>query len=301
VATAPDAAATAGGYWRVALRYGCGTALVLVTAFVVAVVLVIWQWVNAGQQPVQPAKHVPITGSAAVLTDGATIVYSDPGELCSVPHLTAAETSARVVLSLSATVSLGGPGCSGNVAALPAVSQGGPALTGALTGTAAVVLSSPLGDRRLVDAMTGRTIPYFDQGRALLPPQVAGGSRWRAAGFATSAPYFGGPGAVVLAERLLSTNSVIGPGNGMSLLIVQVAGGGWHPPRGTVTTHVLVRGLPGLAAPGIIVWSEAGHTIAVIGEGPYPAGEPAGIQGRPPLPLASLQAIASALTGAGQA
>jgi hypothetical protein len=285
------------------MRYGCGCALVIVTALVVTVVLVIMQWVGGGgQQPGQAESTVPITGSAAVLSDGVTIVYSDPNGLCRTEDLTATETSARVVLSLSGSERLDDLGCAGFGTGGPAGSPGGPAMGGNPASTATVTLGSPLGDRRLVDAVTGRTIPCFDLRGGLLLPRMAGWSQWPAPDdFTTNVPYFGGPGAAVLAERLFGTNPGTFVRNGMSLMIVQVAGGGWHPPDGTVTTHVLVRGRPGLAAPGIIVWSEGGHTIAALGEGQAPAGESGGVQSQPPLPLASLEAIARNLIGDGQA
>jgi hypothetical protein len=151
-----------------------------------------------------------------------------------------------------------------------------------------------------VDAVTGRAIPCFDQrGALLLPPGAAGWgtSAYEPSDYSTDVPYFGGPGAAILADTRLGLYPRTNQASGALLLIVQVAAGGWHPPDGTVTTRVLVRGRPGLAAPGIIVWSEGGHTIAVIGQGPVSASP--GAQSRPPLPLASLEAIASDLTGAG--
>jgi hypothetical protein len=284
------------------MPYGCGCALFIVTALVVTVVLVIMRWIGGGQSGAAWNQNpVPITGSAAVLSDGLTIMYSNPDGFCRTQSLTATETAASVVLSLSESQGLDN-GCSGFGAAGPAGSPGAPPSGGGSAATATVTLNSSLGGRRLVDAVTGRMIPFFDQRRALLLPAVAGWSPWPApADFTTDAPYFGGPGATVLAERLYGVDSGMQSRNGMSLMIVQVAGGGWHPPDGTVTTRVLVRGRAGLAAPGIIVWSEGGHTIAVIGEGQATAGGPAGPQGRPPLPLASLEAIASVLIGDGQA
>ena len=283
------------------MPYGCGCALGIVTALVVTVVLVIMHWAGGGQggqQPGQAESPMPITGSAAVLSDDVTIVYSDPNGLCRVESLTATETPTRVVLSLSGSERLDDLGCAEFGTGGPAGSPGGPAI-GNPAGTAIVTLGSPLGDRRLVDAVTGRTIPCFDQRGALLLPRVAGWGTlaYEPGNYSTDVPYFGGPGAAVLAERLSGFDSRTSQPNGKSLMIVQVAGGGWHPPDGTVTTHVSVRGRPGLAAPGIIVWSESGHTIAVIGQGPVSASP--GAQSRPPLPLASLEAIASDLTGAG--
>ena len=282
------------------MPYGCGCALVIVTALVVTVVLVVMHLVRGVQQPGAAESTIAITGSAAVLSDGVTIVYSDPNGLCRTEGLTATETSSRVVLSLSGSERLDDLGCAGFGTGGPVGSPGGPPIGNNPATTVTVGLSSPLGDRRLVDAVTGKTIPCFDQRGALLLPKMAGWIQWPAPeNLTTNVPYLGGPGAAVLAEELFGADSRTLVLNGMSLMIVQVAGGGWHPPAGTVTAHVLVRGRPGLAAPGILVWSEGGHTIAVIGEGQDKAGESAGAQSRPPLPLASLEAIASALTGDG--
>jgi hypothetical protein len=109
-------------------------------------------------------------------------------------------------------------------------------------------------------------------------------------------PYFGGPGAAVLGDNFIGFDWRTNQPNGWSLTIVQVARGGWHPPPGTMTRHVIVRGHHGLAAAGIIVWTEAGHTVAVIGQGPapqLPGG--AGTLGRTPMPFARLVAIADTL------
>lgn len=246
---------------------------------------------GGGPQPGAAPVPVPITGSAAVLSDGVTIVYSDPSGLCRMHDLSATETAGRVVLSLTESQRLDDLGCA--VFASGPTAQAGQGSPNGFEATTNVTLSSPLGGRPLVDAVTGRAIPCFDQRGALLLPQVAGfdTSDYEPGDYSTDVPYFGGPGAAILVDT--RTNQA----SGALLLIVQVAGGGWRPPDGTVTTRVLVRGRPGLAAPGIIVWSEGGHTIAVIGQGPVSALP--GAQSRPPLPLASLEAIASDLTGAG--
>jgi hypothetical protein len=156
-------------------------------------------------------------------------------------------------------------------------------------------LLTPLGRRRLVDAVTGRVVPSIDQSGALqLAPAADWGHLPAPAGISTSVPFFGRPGAAVLAENFAGLDARTRQPDGRTLLIVQVAGGGWHPPDRTATRKVLVRGRPGLAAPGIIVWQEAGRTIAVIGQGP--ASRQAGRPSRAPLPLATLLAIAAALT-----
>jgi hypothetical protein len=286
---------------RRAREYGCGGAIAICTALLVSFVLVFIQWEGAGRQPSQAAIPVPITGSVVLQDHGLRIMYSDPNGLCRTPGLTAAETPTRVMLSLSE--SDGVRQCYGFRPSLGLPSPVSPAnLAGAIlaAGSAAVLpsypahvgLNSPLGDRRLVDVVTGRTIPYFDQRRAL---QLTASADWFSVPggeLATEAPYFGGPGAAVLVESLFGVDFRTHQPNGMSLMIVQVAGGGWHPPAGTATRHVLVRGHHGLAAAGIIVWSEAGHTVAVIGQGP--------VLSHPPLSFPRLEAIASALTGGTQ-
>jgi hypothetical protein len=288
--------------------YGCGGGLVILIALLVGGALVIRQWMDAGRQPAQVASAVRITGSAALLSDGVTIVYSDPNGLCRAPQLTATETPARVVLSLSESDGLGSGRCAtptltrgaaGPVSPVDLASvilPGGPAAF-LPSHPATVSLKAPLGDRRLVDA-TGRTIPYFDQRWALRLAGTAGWSRESGSGsFTTNAPFFGGPGAAVLVENLLGVDSRTHQLNGMSLMIVQVVGGGWHPPDGTTTRPVVVRGHHGIAAAGTIVWSEAGRTVAVIGQGLARQGQ----LGRAPLPFPRLLAVASALTGDRQA
>jgi hypothetical protein len=280
---------------RRAARYGCGGLLVIVIAMVVCGVLVIRQ-VLGGGQAIQAEALAPITGSVAVLSDGVTIVYSDPDGLCRTEDLTATETPARVMLALSERDSLGRYGCAGfgrpgpvSPAVLVGAMPGGPGYP------VKAQLHSPLGHRRLVDAVTGRVVPSIDQDGALRLAPAAG---WVPMSVlddvTTSVPFFGGPGAAVLAENFIGLGPRTRQPDGATLVIVQVAGGGWHPPARTATRKVLVRGRPGLAAPGIIVWPEAGRTIAVIGQGPAPRlpGPPS----RAPLPLAALLAIAASLT-----
>lgn len=263
-------------------------------------------------QTVRSPARVPITGSAALLTDGVTIVYSDPDALCSRADLTAAETLGAVTLSLSELDEFGFTQCAGfpsweSPSAWPANIAGAigpradPYPYPDPTYPATVTLTSRLGGRRLVDAATGRTIPVFDQRGALRLTDTAA---WQPvftnsgqpapanSDVTTEAPYFGGPGAAVLVDNLSGVDPLNHQRNGESLMIVQVAGGGWHPPAGTVTRHVMVRGHHGLAAPGIVVWSESGYTIAVIGQGPA-----IDLLDDAPLPFPQLMAIAGNLTG----
>jgi hypothetical protein len=275
--------------------------LVIVIAIVVWIAFTIRQvFGGGGGVPVPAEVLVPITGPVAVLSDGVTIVYSDPAGLCRMEDLTASETPARVALALREQESLGSYRCPGwgrppgpvSPASLAITPPGGPAVGY----TVVVQLTAPLGRRVLLDGATGRAIPAIDQRSALrLAPTAEWGSLPVSSDYATSVPFFGGPGAAVLAQYLLGLNAMTRQPDGRILVIVQVADGGWHPPAGTATTKVRVRGQPGLAAPGIIVWPEAGRTIAVIGQGPA-----SWLRGDwrppPPLPLADLLAIAAKLT-----
>jgi hypothetical protein len=168
--------------------------------------------------------------------------------------------------------------------------------------TATVTLAQPLGTRSLMDAETGRVVPYFDLRRALslgaTPPPI----QWRADStvpWSTAAAPFGGPGAAVLVRSYLGYDPQLPVGSPAvgQLQIVEVVGGGWHPSAGVVTTPITVRGLPGFAAPGTVVWTEAGMTLAVVG---YDLAGPTGTSmsgNTQPLPTAQLVYIANHLTG----
>ena len=292
------------------MRYGCGTALAIFTALLVTAVLVIMQWMHAGATPATRTAPETISGSVVLLDDGRTIAYSDPNTLCGSASLAAAQTRTRVVLSLHANYEPNcrgfglGPSQSSPVSPLDpaaAIWQPGWADPNMPGSPITVTLASPLSGRRLQDAVTGKVIPYFDQGAALSFHSPGWGSAypWLPNGDVSSdVPYFGGPGAAVLADNLIGIDRRTKQPDGWSLTIVQVTGGGWHPPPGTVTRHVIVRGHHGLAAAGIIVWTEDRRTIAVIGQGP--AGRlpgVAGTAGRTPMPLAKLLDIANALAG----
>jgi len=274
--------------------------LAIFTALLVCGALVFMQWAGAGTS----AVRVPIAGSVVLLSDGVTIEYSDPDTLCRTASLAAAQTRSEVTLSLRESdepspCSFGF--VSSQVTPVPPLDPAAailPDFTSTTGSLAAVRLASPLHGRRLVDACTGKALPYFDQVRALRP--VLAPSRWRpvfeTSGVSSDVPYFGGPGAAVLGDNFIGFDPQTNQPNGWSLTIVQVAGGGWHPPPGTMTRHVIVRGHHGLAAAGIIVWTEAGHTVAVIGQGParqLPGG--AATLGRTPMPFARLLAIAGTL------
>jgi len=149
-------------------------------------------------------------------------------------------------------------------------------------------------------------VPFFDQSHGLR--LGIGQNRWDAITFdprvaiSTRAAYFGGPGAATMVQTVYGFNPT-----GRTLIrgrvqIIQVAGGGWHPPSTTATTPITVRGLAGLAAAGIVVWTESGLTVAVVGGTDDPTSQstspPYDTIGTP-MSTATLISIASALTGAG--
>lgn len=289
-----------------AVRYGCGTALAIVTALVVGGALLISQWVREGNTsapaPAPAPVLVPIAGSVVLGSDGVTIMYSDPNGLCRSASLAAAETGSRVTLSLHESDGPQPGQCEGfgllqltpvsPLDAAAAILPPDPVVATRPGFPLTVTLASPLGRRRLVDSVTGRAVPYFDQRRALALSSAASG--WQPAlptgDVSSNVPYFGGLGAAVLADYFVRSS-------GISLTIVQVIGGGWHPPSETVTRRVTIRGHSGLAAPGIIVWTEAGRTVAVIGQGPLRLARGAGAFIRAPMPFAKLLVIANGLEG----
>jgi hypothetical protein len=224
-------------------------------------VLVVGRVLGFPGTPIPSATAEPIAGSVVLLSDGATIAYTDPNGTCRGPVLTPTESPTRVSLALSET-DVGIADC---VRTFPVLDPY----------ALEVPLAAPLGSRQLVDAMTGNPVPYFDQRRGL--HLVFGvGSVWTAASelqdglVATDSPYFRGPGAAIMVEEMNHYERQNDTAMITVLQIIQVSGGGWHPPPGTVTTPVTVRGHPGLAANGIIVWTEAGMTVALQGYGPSP-------------------------------
>jgi hypothetical protein len=127
-----------------------------------------------------------------------------------------------------------------------------------------VTLRAPLGSRSIVDGLTGRRIPAFEESRALRPAATPDGwtneSQSPYGTEVTTVSEFGGPDAATLGEVFFDGSwADRGP---QQLWIVQTTGT-WHPPATVVTTPVTVRGHPGRAAPGIIVWPENGLTMAV--------------------------------------
>jgi hypothetical protein len=269
-------------------RYGCATALTLVGSLVLCCGLVITQYLGVvGRDDAHPPPTptlAPITGSAALLTDGVTIVYSDGGDPCRDSALGATESGDRVVLALSET-DYGAAGC------VRAVNAIRPSLE--------FQLSAPLGTRSLIDKMTGAVVPCFDMRRGLtMPPGPVAGVDFTPSTIpSTSAPYFGGSGTAVLVQTFGGRDSLGYQSPFAWVKLIEVtATDGWHPPPTTVTTPVTVRGRAGRAAAGIIVWNELGLTIGLVGAGPPPptSGAPNPLTG-PPLSTDELVVIAAAL------
>lgn len=133
----------------------------------------------------------------------------------------------------------------------------------------------PINLTTIVDAITGAPVPYLDSSTALGPSGALAGWVSTSSDLRPEASDFGGPGAATLAEVFHGTGESGGPSTDDQLWIIQTRGG-WHPPASLVTTPVTVRGRPGRAAPGIIVWSERGMTVAVRWDSmPRPAPGPA--------------------------
>lgn len=265
------------------LGYTLAGGLTVVGSVLLCGVLVLVQWIGVDgvDRPQPAATPRPITRSAVLLVDGVTIVYSDPDGSCRRPVLSAAEAPTRVVLSLSET-DAGLADCRG----------------GNLGRPTSVQLASPLGSRPLVDQVTGAAVPYFDQSRGL---HLVAGPEWVSmdgtpyGSVTTDTPFFGGPGAGVMVGTYLG-RSPDRELTGARLQIIQVTGGGWHPPPATVTTPVTVRGQAGLAAAGIIVWAESGLTVAVTGYGPPPpSGDPWFMKAGAPLTTEALIKIGDTL------
>jgi hypothetical protein len=263
--------------------------LTLIGSLVLCCGLVVQQYAgvvrrhDAGLAPM--ATPVPIIGSAVLLADGVTVLYSDPAGACRGPVLSAQESAERVVLVLSETDS-----------GLAWCARGGP--NGAnLRLSVQVQLATPLGSRPLIDQVTGAVVPYFNMRHRLLGPSVDSVEFTQYQMPSTNAPYFGGPGAGVLAQSFGGRDVQGHPSPIAWIELIQVTGGGgWHPPPNTVTTPVTVRGHAGRAAAGIIVWEEMGNTIGLVGAGPPPSsGETPYPMSGPPLSTDVLVTIAAGL------
>jgi hypothetical protein len=125
-------------------------------------------------------------------------------------------------------------------------------------------LNSPVGGREIVDALTGLPVPWFDERDAMRIPPL---KEWTGSGsvgdIATFAADFGGAHAATFAMTYRGTGEDATPSPHDRLWIINSKGGAWTPPASTAVTPVTVRGRPGRAAAGIVVWEEGGLTLAV--------------------------------------
>jgi hypothetical protein len=220
---------------------------------------------------------VAVAGSAVLRTDGITLLYEDPTGPCRSPKLTATESDAQVTLTLTES-DLGLVNCVRFPRADPLM----------------VRLAAPLGTRTLLDALSHRVVPVFTERQALIPHRLPG---WQPGPnqvtLGTLLPGFGGGDAAVLVQYFTRTTYGLAPA---WMAVVEVAHGGWHSPTGQPTVPITVRGQPGQATDGLIVWSENGYTVAVTGaENPA---APAGSASLPSaLPRTDLVVIADSLGG----
>ncbi len=261
-----------------------------------------------GDQPASPPPQ-PILGSVVLATDGLTLLYSR-APYCQQGQLLATASPARITLSVTYE-DLGLAGCGGPPSPFSA-------------SRAAFPLPTALGDRPVADALTGAPIPVFRAVDALrlpspVPPAVAlvppapsfvpGApltsipwtpppspppsplDEWaRSPTAASQAPDFGGPGSATIALRYFGIDRTT-RGYSSTDLIVIATTGRWSPDPATPTTPTTVRGLPGYAAAGIVVWQERGMTFAVRIDSPQHA----------PRPTAQLTALAALLNTEGPA
>jgi hypothetical protein len=243
--------------------WGCATALTLVGTLCLCTGLVFVQCSPPQESVTGDRVPVAIQGSVVVSPDGRTILYSNRDESCVSRWMLADETPTQIRLTVSdAPIRLGTCGrfAPGLPRSVPAPVTAGP-------------LRQPVGSRQLVDGLTGRPVPWFDERKALRPtlqPTEWHFSPWDRGPLVTvvtQVPDFGGPGSATLAEVFTGSVPASGAPPGATLVedrlwVIQTTGG-WTPRRATVTTAVTVRGHPGRAAPGIIVWSEGGTTVAI--------------------------------------
>jgi hypothetical protein len=254
-------------------RYGCAFAVSLVLGLFLCCGLTLVQCLAPSPSGGVRATPGPFTGSVVLSLDGKTLLYANLDAACRHRRIEVAESDTKVVLTAEYdTLGLGD--CVRNWVYPP---EDG------------FTLSAAVARRSIVDGVTATPVPYFDQRTALRPGAPIPG--WPTP---SDQPYgrvlpaaadFGGPGAAVLAEVFQRPDPANRTPAGQRLWIIQVTGGGWSPPAGTATTAVTVRGHPGLAAAGIVVWTENGRTLAVR--------EDAGPQ--PLATTAELSAIADAL------
>ena len=227
---------------------------------------------QATSTPTATSGTAPISGSLVLGADGHTIYYTDADDTCRQPSLSADDSGGPIRISLSYYYSP--TSCLGGDHLLPTV-------------TARVAVPDLL--RPFVDAGDGHAIPAFQQAGALhpshLPTGIIADTTSLYGDIGSAAPTFGGAGSATMTETFADTQPAFSPSSSARLWIVQTTGT-WTPPTGIAPTAITVRGHPGRAAPGIIVWGEASVTVAIFWTF---------ARGRPAPSTASLVAIANDL------
>jgi hypothetical protein len=191
---------------------------------------------------------VAITGGALLAVDGVTLTVRHDAE-CAEHEVSAEESRDRVVLHAVDTP-LPLIDCPSSE---PYASMG-------------VILARPLGSRSIVDGVSDRVLAVFDEHRAYRFANPPPGSS-EPPGKTTIVPDFTGltiatiyPGPVIATDRQVRDP---GPVRYAQLLWVVQTTGAWTPPATLARTPVTVRGHPGEAAPGIVVWAERGYVLAI--------------------------------------
>ena len=221
---------------------------ILIAVIVVPVGAVAGWWVYAHHTVVTVES---ITGGALVSSDGRTVAVSGVVGCDATDTLRAAEQPGRVTLTLD-YVHLANPPCSG------------------IPGFAVyrARLQAPLGRRALVDAATGRPVPYFDASSLDKPGYLPPGYAFRYAA-PDAFGLFGGEYLAVPVDARLSCSQIYSPSDDYDLLVITQADGGrlvW--PAGVKPRKLTVRGRPALAIPGRISWVQDGQLIVVATNNP---------------------------------
>lgn len=118
-------------------------------------------------------------------------------------------------------------------------------------------LRSPWGHRRIIDGVTGHSLPAFD-GEAILRPAVLPSGfvhRYDTASLSDETVIGGGAGCVQIYTQADAYDD--------SLWIEQDVGAQWVPPDGVSQQAITVRGHPGTAIAGEIEWSESGQLFTI--------------------------------------
>ncbi len=221
-------------------RYGCATIFTIVGALFLCCGLSCVQCTPylATQQFQVVDSTVPLSGTVLVSADGRTLTASPAATDCLDYEMSADVRADRVVLRAVGHPRVLGP-CANRDRYWPAAAS--------LTAT----LHDPVDSLSIVDGVSGRPLTRVDERQLYRFPDP--GFVWVKAGQVASVTDFTG---TTVAQGF-------GRNNDTARLWVIQGTGTWAPAATVVRTPVTVRGLPGEAAPGIVVWHEHGYLLAV--------------------------------------